>query len=514
MAVRMFAAIDVGSFELELGIYEMSYKTGIRLVDRVRHEIALGGDTFSRGKIGYRLVDEMCRILGDFAAIMKEYRVKDYRAYATSALREAQNRQVILDQIRVRTGLEVRIISNSEQRFISYKAIASKDTEFNRIIEKGTAIADVGFGSVQLSLFDKDALVTTQNLPLGTLRIRSLLKEIPASVADQKAHIEELVDRELFTFKKMYLKDRNITNLIAIGDNILYLMRRLKEQSGGDRIEAAVLNNFYETISHMSIEQIEERFGVNKEYAALLLPATVIYSRILEMTGAERFWVPGIGLCDGIAAEYADENKISRFSHNFENDILAASRNMAKRYKCHTGHNQILEKYALELFDCTRRHHGMGRRERLLLQIAVILHGCGKFISIRNSNESSYNIIRSTEIIGLSHMERAIVANVVRYNVRDFEYDMVELEDQNRPDLTILIAKLTAILRLANAMDRTHRSKLADCKMAVREDELVVRTGYPGDLSLERDSFEQKAEFFEEIFGIRPVLKQKATVHR
>lgn len=95
---------------------------------------------------------------------MKAYRVKDYRAYATSAMREAHNNQIILDQIRVRTGLNVRIISNSEQRFISYKAIAAKASEFNKIIQKGTAIVDVGFGSAQLSLFDKDSLVTTQNL--------------------------------------------------------------------------------------------------------------------------------------------------------------------------------------------------------------------------------------------------------------------------------------------------------------------------------------------------------------
>ena len=82
---------------------------------------------------------------------MKSYKVKDYRAYATSAMREAHNRQIILDQIRVRTGLTVRIISNSEQRFISYKAIAAKAAEFNKIIQKGTAIVDVGFGSAQLS---------------------------------------------------------------------------------------------------------------------------------------------------------------------------------------------------------------------------------------------------------------------------------------------------------------------------------------------------------------------------
>ena len=105
MAVRMFAAIDVGSFALELGIYEISDKTGIRNVEHIRHVIALGSDTFSEGKISYDLVDEMCRVLEKFTETMKMYRVKDYRAYATTAMREAKNSRIILDQIRVRTGL-------------------------------------------------------------------------------------------------------------------------------------------------------------------------------------------------------------------------------------------------------------------------------------------------------------------------------------------------------------------------------------------------------------------------
>ena len=521
MAIRTFAAIDVGSFELEMGIYEMSYKTGIRRVDHIRHVIALGKDTYSGGKISYGLVEEMCQVLGEFAQIMKAYRVKDYRAYATSAMREARNNQIILDQIRVRPGLTVRIISNSEQRFISYKAIAAKAGEFNKIIQKGTAIVDVGFGSAQLSLFDKDSLVTTQNLPLGALRVRGLLANIPATVAEHREHIEEIVDNELFTFRKMYLKDREINNLIGIGENILYIINRMDLKAYGDRIDAAAMNRFYERLCQMTTDQIEEKFGVNSEYASLLLPSVVVYKRILELTGADMFWVPGIRLCDGIAAEYAQANKLVRFSHNFENDILAASRNMAKRYKCHTSHNQVLEQYALGIFDSMRKYHGLGARERLLLQISVLLHACGKFISIKNSNECSYNIIMSTEIIGLSHLEREIIANVVRYNIRDFDYDKVQLETQihqedmpgySRNAITILIAKLTAILRLANSMDRSHRGKLADCRMAVRDNELIITTGYQGNMALEIASFEQKADFFEEIFGVRPVLKQKRRV--
>lgn len=520
MAVRMFAAIDVGSFALELGIYEISDK-GIKSIDHVRHMIALGSDTFSEGKISYGLADELCRVLEKFTETMKLYRVKDYRAYATTAMREAKNSRIILDQIRVRTGLEVHIISNSEQRFISYKAVASKASEFNQIIQKGTAIVDVGFGSAQISLFEKDSLVATQNMPLGSLRLRSQLSKIPVSVEGNRLHIEEIVDNELITFRKMYLRDRQITNLIGIGDNILYLMRRLGIKGGESHVDAETMHVFYDKLSQMTINQIEENFGVNSDYANLLLPAAAVYTRILDITGAEMFWIPAIGICDGIAAEYASDKKLIRFDHNFENDILAAARNMAKKYKCHASHNQVLEQYAMNIFDSTKRFHGLGERDRLLLQIAVTLHACGKFISMKNSNECGYALIMSTEIIGLSHLEREIIANVVRYNIRDFDYDMMQLETEAGQDLagvsdrtaiTILIAKLTAILRLANSMDKTHKAKLIDSRMAVRDGRLVITTGYQGDLALESASFEQKAAFFEEIFGIRPVLKQKRRV--
>lgn len=133
------------------------------------------------------------------------------------------------------------------------------------------------------------------------LRIRSQLAKIPASVRSHCLHIEELVDNELITFRKMYLKDRKIDNLIGIGTNITYLMRQLGFNTAADRVDAKEMELFYERLSQMTLDQIEERFNVNSEYASLLLPAAVVYRRVMEVTGAGQFWIPDIGLCDGIA---------------------------------------------------------------------------------------------------------------------------------------------------------------------------------------------------------------------
>ena len=518
MAIKTFAAIDVGSFELELGIYEISGKYGIREIDHLRHVLALGKDTYNDGKITYVLVDEMCQVLREFMEVMKTYRVQDYRAYASSALREARNSQIVLDQILVRIGVRVIPINNSELRFMTYKAVASKDAEFQKTVQTGTAIVDVGFGSSQISLFDKDTLVSTQNLILGVLRLSEMAAHWKVNYHMIPEVIDELVDNELYTFKKMYLKDRQIKNLIATGESIIYMVKKGMKEANRDRFTAEQFKAFCKKLTSMSVDEIEDYYEIEHDYAALLIPGAIIYKKVLDMLGAESVWIPGIRLCDGIAAEYAEESRLIKFHHDFEGDILSSARNMAKRYKCYAAHTQEVERTAVALFNATRKYHGLSNRERLLLQIAAILHACGKFVSITKSTENAYQIIMATEIIGLSHLEREIVANVVRYNIQEFAYDGVILESDfsrhggmniSRRELTILIAKLTAILRLANSMDRGHKQKLSDFKVAVREGSLVVTTGYTDSIVLERFSFEQKADFFEEIFGIRPVLRQK-----
>ena len=217
------------------------------------------------------------------------------------------------------------------------------------------------------------------------------------------------------------------------------------------------------------------------------------------MTGAEMIWIPGIRMCDGIAAEYAQNIKKLNLGHNFDEDILTTTRNMAKRYRCGGSHAQCVEKLALQMFDVMRKYHGLSDRDRLLLQIAAILHGCGKFISTKNVSLSAYNIIMATEIIGLSHKERELVAGVIRSHGEEFDY----VDEDTR------VAKLTALLRLANGLDKSHKQKTAESRMSVKNGELVISASWDGDISLELLSVSLSADFFEEIFGIRPVLKKK-----
>ncbi len=139
MAVKTFAAIDVGSFELGMKIFEIS-QAGIKELDEVRHAIDLGSDTYATGKISFAKVGELCNLLKQYKSIMSSYQVSDYVAYGTSAIRETTNTAVLLDQIWQRTGIRIQILSNSEQRFLDYKSIAFKLENFEEIVADSAAI--------------------------------------------------------------------------------------------------------------------------------------------------------------------------------------------------------------------------------------------------------------------------------------------------------------------------------------------------------------------------------------
>ena len=123
MAITTFAAIDVGSSELAMKIFEISKAHGVVEVTHIRHKLSLGKEIFANGQISYKTMSEICRVLGEFKKIMKEYRVSTYHAYGTDALRESSNKLVVLDQIKLQADIRIRILSNSEERFLYYKAI-------------------------------------------------------------------------------------------------------------------------------------------------------------------------------------------------------------------------------------------------------------------------------------------------------------------------------------------------------------------------------------------------------
>lgn len=507
MKICTFAAAYIGSYEVSLKIFEISPKKGIREIDFVRSRIELGRDAYSTGNIGYELVEALCNTLADYKKIMDTYQVDAYEVYAACVLRDTKNVLFILDQIRIRTGFTVKVLSNSEQRFISYKSIAMKE-EFEKLTQKGAAFVEVGGGSMQVTVFANGKVVTTQHLALGTMKIREQLERRSISVKQYEEQIEELVYKDLEMFKSLYMENVKIKYLIITGEFTYELVHGMGKKTEDETVEAIKVTSYLKGFSERSAEEVAEELNLPSEYDALLIPYMTILKCMANGIGAERIWAPGVHFGDGMVYDYAEQHQMLKSGHNFDEDIISSARGLAERYLSFTPHIDALLQMSQLIFDTMKKVHGLGKRERLLLEVSAILHDCGKFISVANAPQCSYDIIMASEIIGLSHRERAIVANSILYKTHKLPaYE--DMPERMPRESYLIVAKLSAILKVANAMDRSHKQKFKNVKAAIKGKQLVITIETEGDASLEKTLFDAKTTYFENIFSIKPVIKEK-----
>lgn len=507
MSIHTFAAIYIGSYEVSLKIFELSSKRKLRGVDYVRRRIELGKDAYSKGTIGYEYVEALCSTLKEFMRIVKGYQVEHCEAYAAAVLRDAGNELFILDQIRLRTGLLVHVLSNSEHRFISYKALAVHE-EFEDMIGKSAAVVDVGGAGMQITIFSKGEVVTTQHLTLGTLRMREQLARKSSSLAQYEQQAEEMVVKEIEVFKSLYMGEETIEYLIIAGDYISEFVRKVGKNRDEKTVDVQKVAHYLEHLGKKNLKQIAEEIGIARESDELMIPYLIICKCIAQRLGASSLWVPGVMMSDGIACDYAEKHRIYKPIHDFDKDILSAARSMSRRYQGYSPHIDALVQMSMLIFDVVKKEHGLGKRQRLLLQVAALLHDCGKYISISNAPLCAHSIITSSEIMGLSHMERQIVADTVLYNTHELP-PYSELADHLDQESYLTVARLSAILRVSNAMDHSHRQKFQNVRVQIKGKELVITLETLEDIALEKALFESKTAYFERIFSMKPVIREK-----
>jgi len=512
MPLTTFAAINVGSSDVELKIYEISGRNKIRELDQVHSIVELGSDTYSKGIIGYELVNELCLVLERFKLKMEEYRVMSYIAYGTSALREAGNRDLILDQIKIRTGLKVKIISNAEQSLLIIKSVSQRLDNFEQLINEGALVLALGAGSLQLSLFEAGVFIFSQNILLGALRIREILSVLENKSADFVSIMEDYISNEIGALKKIQLKRKKIKHIIVVGEEFSSIIDYVNAAKNKEFLTTLQFNKIYHKLLKSTPAEISKKYGIPYEMATLIIPSSIVYKQIIDETTAEILWEPRAGLCDGMAINYSESERNSCRGYLYDKDIISVARNIAGKYESDENHINNVASFALNIFDGIKKLSGLGIRQRLLLQIAAILHDCGGYINTVNSVISTYYIVKETEIIGLSDEEREIVAKTILFHGKDItNIYQFNKGTMNHDDYMIMI-KLSGILGIANGMDRSHKQKIKKIRITIKGDEMKISADTIYDITLEQDMVHSKSALFEEIYGIKPILRQKRKI--
>lgn len=502
------AAIDVGTNAVRLMISEINPLGQIRPLEDLWKPTRIGHDTFGAKRISAETIHETCDTLKGFVSLMKDYRVRRYRAVSTTGIREAVNRDYVLEQIRLRTGLTIEVINNAEERFLVYKALRDSLREMEPMLGQGTMIANIGMGGVEVSVYTGGHLYFTDYVKIGSLRLRKILADLEPVSLDFSSIMKEFVESRI-AFLEPYIKELPIRYFIGLGEEIRSICALLARENQPDQITLASLHKLYEQVRGMTTENVGTQFNLHRNDAEVLLPSLIIYLHLMSMTDTTLVYAPQVSLRQGILADMADEIFNTSRKQDFLNDIVSSVWYIAEKYHVENVHSAYVEQVSLSIFDQTWRVHRLGNRERLYLQVAAILHDIGKYVNANQHDVQSHDLIRSQDIMGLSTREMAIIANIARYHSDDLPRPSHEsyrsLDERDR----LMVSKLAAILKMAEALDLSHSQKITKIEANTAGREILFRLTVDQDATLELWNFENAGKFFEEVMGYRPSIKRK-----
>ncbi|MEN6414276.1 MAG: HD domain-containing protein [Veillonellales bacterium] len=507
-----FAAIHVGSEQVSVHIVEYTTIQDIKVVEMASRHVALGEETFKTGRISFAAVGEICELLKGYRRMFAEHGVRDYRLVATTAIREAENQQYIIDQIQVKTGFIVEVCDMPQEIFIKYAALF-KTVQDRNLLEAENAIlfVDISSGGLGITLYKDGELKYQQNIHIGVLRI----KEGFAQYQRDSAHFQQALAEYIYSViepVQQALNKQDIRYLVLSGTETRLLLTMLGQENPGklSLVSLADFYKLYDQVKLLNLPQIVQNFGFSEQKAEMVLPTIILYKQILNLTTVGQILIPDTQLIDGITLLHIGEKTKQEWLLALENQTLSLARGIGCKYQYDPSHAASVEKLSLSLFDRLTRIHGLGKRERLLLQAAAILHDIGKFVSLRSHYFYSYRLIRSSDILGFSEAGKNIMANIALYHSKGVPANTDPNLQGLTPKQRVIIAKLAAIIRLADALDRTHRQKINSYEIALKGDELFITVTTQEDYSLEEWTFLDKATFFEDVFGIAAILRRRA----
>jgi len=370
-----------------------------------------------------------------------------------------------------------------------------------------SVIVDVGGGSIEIVLVSQGKILDAESHDVGGIR---LLEKVGASTHERVLPLIEGTIRASRYPLLDRIARRKVTRLVGTGGSIETLAAVFGSAGNGalGRITLPRLRTALAALARLTPAERVARYGLRPDRADVILPAGALFAYVGARVRAREVLVPSVGLVDGVLLDVAQaagrEGEKSLETSQTRNAAMAIMR----KYDADARHAMRVTALAVSLFDQLRSLHGFSRRDRLLLELAGLLHEVGQFINQSGHHRHAYYILTETPILGLSDSELSVVANVARYHRKappDPSHDNYrELTERDRDR----VRTLAAILRVADGLDHDHRQRITGVKATPRGAELRLTVRTRGDVTLDELAVDQKGDLFREEFGLRPVVRK------
>jgi exopolyphosphatase / guanosine-5'-triphosphate,3'-diphosphate pyrophosphatase len=476
------AAIDLGTNSFHMVVVEIDRVKGIVEIDRVKDMICIG-----RGSISTKMLDEAAMLSGiaalrNFLVLAGQHGVKSEQviAFATSAIREAKNRDVFIRRVREETGLKVRVISGKEEAEFIYYGVRNAVKLGNSF----DLLFDIGGGSVEFVIANNKEVKLLESRKIGVARMHErFIVSDPVSPHEIKL-LEQFYAAEMDSAleKAAFLGVRRGIASSGTAQNIARMIRSFEARESDVSLNNSVVTRrefqrLYKAVVPLALVERRKMTGLDEKRVDLILPGLILVDMIFRKFNLDEIVISDYALREGMVLNYLQRGfYVLSDSSNSQPDIRRESvYELGFRCGWNREHSEHVAKLAMLFFDQLHVLHGLGPEYRELLEFAALLHNIGIFISNTAHHKHSQYIIMNGELRGFSPSETEIIGHVARYHRKSPPSEKHSPYNQLKPKYRNVVDVLSGILRLANGLERGHRQNIYAVSTAISDRVISVR---------------------------------------
>ncbi len=463
-------------------------------------------DIFRTGVVARSTMEQAATILRDYMKSARTYGITSerMRLYTTNILSEATNPEVFLNRLQIASGCEVRLLDEGDMTRLIYMAAVRVLKQNKTLAEGDTLVSHIGPGNTRALYFRKGRIAHYASYRLGIFRAREAVAAMEEADGSRRLmHLEEQI-RGVVDHLAQDFSDVNIAHHVAIGAEIQSVAPLLgPAKHDACAVGEKELERFTDRLSRLTPEQLVHELSIHYSGSEGVLAALQTNLALARRFGDDVIHVPARDFQTDLMLDLMSE---SALTESFQEEIIASATELGKKYKTDAPHALHVAGFAQQIFRELRHMHGLGPKHELMLRVAAILHEVGMFVSAREHHKHSMYLILNTELFGISTEDRTVVALLARYARRyNPEPNHPHFSELSRED-RMVVFKLAAILRIADALDRTHSQRIRTIVLRPQGDRLRVLTPGIEDTAVEQIAINSKCDLFREIFGFEVVL--------
>lgn len=409
------AAIDAGSNAIRLAIAEANTAADLAVIETERSAVRLGHRVFLKHRLDSRTISQAVDTFRRFRRLLDRFQVHSYRAVATSAVREARNRRILLGGIRRHAGLRLEVIGASEEARLVRHAVV-KALEGHR---SPRLIFDLGGGSLEISLLHATGVERTFALPLGTVRLMES-QGIGDRISSRQQRL--IHDHVLASLVSAWPDPPDMADglVVACGGNAEALARLTGAAPlhGVPVLQMGRLKRMLPEILQLDVRGRMKTFGVRRDRADVMVIAAIVFTTLAEWLHLRSALVPGVGVREGLLLDLAGSlfrRRETPAEARRAARLLADARKFAASLHCDMRRAEATRQLAASLFDQLAPVHGLPADLRVPLEAAATLHDIGRAVNPAGRQKHGEYLVRHGVLPGLAGPSRELVACLVRY---------------------------------------------------------------------------------------------------